>query len=53
MLSINNICLIKQKLEKRMIKPLLLDQSFIAGLGNIYVDESLWLSKIHPEKAAF
>ena len=36
-----------------MIKPLLLDQSFIAGLGNIYVDESLWLSKIHPKKPAF
>jgi formamidopyrimidine-DNA glycosylase len=41
------------KARKRMIKPLLLDQSFIAGLGNIYVDESLWLSKIHPKKAAF
>ena len=39
--------------KKRMIKPLLLDQSFIAGLGNIYVDESLWLSKIHPKKPAF
>ena len=33
-----------------MIKSKLLDQSFIAGLGNIYVDESLWLAKIHPEK---
>jgi len=41
------------KSKKRMIKPLLLDQSFIAGLGNIYVDESLWLSKIHPKKPAF
>lgn len=34
--------------SKRQIKPLLLDQEFIAGLGNIYVDESLWLAKIHP-----
>lgn len=34
--------------HKRQIKPLLLDQSFIAGLGNIYVDESLWRAKIHP-----
>ena len=31
-----------------MMKPLLLDQSFIAGLGNIYVDEALWLAGIHP-----
>tara|TARA_B100001250_G_scaffold21512_1_gene18235 strand:+ start:579 stop:1397 length:819 start_codon:yes stop_codon:yes gene_type:complete len=34
--------------SKRNIKALLLDQSKIAGLGNIYVDESLWLSNIHP-----
>jgi formamidopyrimidine-DNA glycosylase len=30
------------------IKPLLLDQTTIAGLGNIYVDESLWKAGIHP-----
>lgn len=36
----------------RMIKPLLLDQSFIAGLGNIYVDEALWDARIHPCKIA-
>jgi len=34
--------------RKRAIKPALLDQSLIAGLGNIYVDESLWRSGIHP-----
>ncbi|MFC1808584.1 bifunctional DNA-formamidopyrimidine glycosylase/DNA-(apurinic or apyrimidinic site) lyase [Candidatus Omnitrophota bacterium] len=34
--------------HKRSLKPLLLDQSFIAGLGNIYVDESLWKAKLHP-----
>ncbi len=34
--------------RNRMIKPLLLDQEFIAGLGNIYVDEALWESRIHP-----
>lgn len=34
----------------RMIKPLLLDQSFIAGLGNIYSDESLHKAKIHPRR---
>ncbi len=31
------------------IKPFLLNQSHIAGLGNIYCDEVLWMSKIHPE----
>ena len=35
--------------RKRMMKPLLLDQQFIAGLGNIYVDEALWQSGIHPK----
>ena len=35
--------------HKRMMKPLLLDQRFIAGLGNIYVDEALWQSGIHPK----
>ncbi len=34
--------------RKRLIKPLLLDQGFIAGLGNIYVDEALWKAGIHP-----
>ncbi|GAO99621.1 bifunctional DNA-formamidopyrimidine glycosylase/DNA-(apurinic or apyrimidinic site) lyase [Fructobacillus ficulneus] len=33
----------------RMIKPFLLDQANLAGLGNIYTDEVLWQSKIHPE----
>lgn len=32
----------------RALKPWLLDQQFIAGLGNIYVDESLWSARIHP-----
>jgi formamidopyrimidine-DNA glycosylase len=40
------------RLRKRMLKPLLLDQAFIAGLGNIYVDEALWESKIHPCRIA-
>lgn len=34
---------------KRNIKSFLLDQSNISGLGNIYVDESLFQAKIHPE----
>ncbi|CAJ1227426.1 bifunctional DNA-formamidopyrimidine glycosylase/DNA-(apurinic or apyrimidinic site) lyase [Lactiplantibacillus xiangfangensis] len=38
--------------SKKMIKPLLLDQSKIAGIGNIYADETLWMSKIHPMRPA-
>jgi formamidopyrimidine-DNA glycosylase len=34
------------------IKPLLLDQSFLAGLGNIYTDEALWRARIHPLRTA-
>ena len=34
--------------RKRRLKPLLLDQSIVAGLGNIYVDESLHRAKLHP-----
>ena len=30
------------------LKPLLLDQSLLAGLGNIYVDEALWGAGLHP-----
>lgn len=30
------------------IKAAILDQSIIAGIGNIYADEALWLAKIHP-----
>lgn len=36
--------------RRRMIKPLLLDQAVLAGLGNIYVDESLWAAGIHPRR---
>jgi formamidopyrimidine-DNA glycosylase len=32
----------------RQIKPLLMDQAFLAGLGNIYTDEALHLARIHP-----
>ncbi len=38
--------------KRRMIKPLLLDQTTVAGLGNIYVDEALWQARIHPERRA-
>lgn len=38
------------KKSRKVIKPFLLDQSNIAGLGNIYADEVLWLSKINPKQ---
>ncbi|MEM8712639.1 MAG: zinc finger domain-containing protein, partial [Planctomycetota bacterium] len=38
--------------RRRILKPLLLDQTFLAGLGNIYVDESLFLAGLHPERSA-
>ena len=34
----------------RQIKMALMDQAFIAGVGNIYADESLYLSRIHPRR---
>jgi formamidopyrimidine-DNA glycosylase len=34
--------------RRRALKPLLLDQTFLAGLGNIYVDESLHRAGLHP-----
>ena len=36
----------------RKIKPVLLDQTVVVGIGNIYVDESLFRSGIHPERMA-
>ncbi|MDK1028054.1 MAG: DNA-formamidopyrimidine glycosylase [Anaerolineae bacterium] len=32
----------------RQLKPLLLDQSFLAGMGNIYTDEALHIARLHP-----
>lgn len=34
--------------KSKLLKPLLLDQSFIAGIGNIYSDEALFRAKLHP-----
>lgn len=34
--------------KHRQLKPLLLDQTFLAGMGNIYVDEALNLAQLHP-----
>lgn len=46
--------LLAHKLSGRSgrIKSLLLDQSFIAGVGNLYADEALWEARIHPQRSA-
>lgn len=38
--------------KHRQLKPLLLDQKFLAGLGNIYTDEALHIAKLHPVAAS-
>jgi formamidopyrimidine-DNA glycosylase len=38
--------------RKTPIKAALLDQSFVAGLGNIYVDEALWRAGVRPSRKA-
>jgi len=38
--------------RKAPIKAALLDQRTVAGLGNIYVDEALWLARLHPHQPA-
>jgi formamidopyrimidine-DNA glycosylase len=46
--------MLKEKLGRRglAIKPVLLDQSVWAGIGNIYASEALWEARIHPAKPA-
>ncbi len=38
--------------RRARLKPLLVDQGFLAGVGNIYADEALWRSKLHPLRTA-
>ena len=44
--------LTRLRLRSGAIKPLLLNQRFLAGLGNIYVDEALFQARIHPRALA-
>ncbi len=46
-----NLTYLKHKIKNRKtpVKGLLLDQSVLTGLGNIYVDEVIFLSNLHPE----
>lgn len=39
----------KIKSKKCAIKPAILNQEVLSGIGNIYADEALWRAKIHPE----
>ena len=43
---------LRLKQKRGALKPILLDQSFIAGVGNIYADESLFLAGLHPLRQA-
>ncbi len=36
--------------KKTVVKRALLDQTLISGVGNIYADEALWMSRLHPEQ---
>ncbi|MCH4167900.1 MAG: DNA-formamidopyrimidine glycosylase [Streptococcaceae bacterium] len=40
------------KKSRGLLKPVLLAQNIVVGLGNIYVDESLWQAQLHPKRAA-
>jgi len=46
--------LLRSKLAGRRgrIKSLLLDQAFLAGIGNLYADEALWEARLHPLRSA-
>jgi len=38
--------------HRRMMKPLLMDQNFLAGMGNIYTDEALFRARLHPRRVS-
>jgi formamidopyrimidine-DNA glycosylase len=40
------------KRTERAIKPALMDQKLLAGIGNIYADETLFRARVHPERTA-
>lgn len=49
-LSAQQFCDTVRERRSGKIKEVLMDQSVIAGVGNIYSDEALWMSKIHPTR---
>lgn len=48
------VAVLRERLNgrKRALKPLLLDQTFVAGIGNIYADETLFYAGLHPQRTA-
>jgi formamidopyrimidine-DNA glycosylase len=53
LLDLDERALAERLRERRgRIKPLLMNQAFVAGMGNLYADEALWLARIHPTRAA-
>jgi formamidopyrimidine-DNA glycosylase len=47
-----SVLALKLKGRSARLKTLLLDQSFLAGVGNLYADEALWEARLHPLRAA-
>ncbi len=43
---------VRLRTRRGRLKPLLVDQSFVVGVGNIYADEALWRSRLHPLRSA-
>lgn len=50
LMRFEEFCLRLKKKPQSRIKKLLMDQQFVAGIGNIYADEGLWRAKIHPKR---
>lgn len=50
-ISYGEFCERLVKKPQSRIKKLLMDQNFVAGIGNIYSDEALWRAKIHPQRS--
>lgn len=48
--TVNEFLIRIKRRSKTTIKAALLDQTVLAGIGNIYADESLYMAKIHPAK---
>jgi formamidopyrimidine-DNA glycosylase len=46
------VLMAKLRGRKGRIKSLLLDQAFLAGIGNLYADEALWEARVHPLRSA-
>ena len=43
---------LRLRARRGRLKSLLLDQGFLAGVGNIYADEALWAARLHPLRSA-